>query len=88
MVRYYFHTESGGVSLDDEGMDLSGYDEARVEAARMLGEMLKDDAHQFWSKRSMRLIVTDESGLILFALDISGVEAPALSRERRPRPAA
>lgn len=82
MPRYYFHTESGDQSLDDEGMDLPSHQTARVEAARLLGEMLKDNAHEFWAKKSLKLIVTDESGLILFALDLSAVEAPAVTRLR------
>jgi hypothetical protein len=52
-----------------------------------LGEILKDKAGEFWDEQSMKLIITDHSGLMLFVLDVSAIEAPALSRRRTgPRP--
>lgn len=81
MARYYFHIGETDRGLDPVGVELPDLNDARIEAARMMGEMLKDRAGEFWSERSMKLIVTDESGLILFLLDLSAVEAPALSRQ-------
>jgi hypothetical protein len=41
--RYYFHIRKGDQLLtDDEGMELSGHEEARQEARRTAGEMLRD----------------------------------------------
>jgi hypothetical protein len=82
MARYFFHTESRTEELDHEGMELPSHQAARMEAARMLGEMLKDNAHAFWTHRALKLIVTNEAGLILFALDLSAIEAPAVGRDR------
>lgn len=82
MQRYFFHTEGVNSTLDQEGMELADHQLARVEAARLLGEMLRDNAHDFWAQKSLRLIVTDHQGLILFALDLSGIEAPAVRQDR------
>jgi hypothetical protein len=41
--RYYFHIRKGDQLLtDDEGVQLSGHEEARQEARRTAGEMLRD----------------------------------------------
>jgi hypothetical protein len=81
MPRYFFHIEDGTSRLDEEGVELPSPHAARVEAARVLAELVKDDPEDFWANRSMKLIVTDRPGLILFVLDLSAVEAPAVRRQ-------
>jgi len=82
MPKYFFHTEGRDEYLDEEGLELESHQAARIEAARMLGEMLRDNAHAFWTARSLKLVVSDASGMILFALDLSGIEFPAVRRLR------
>jgi hypothetical protein len=79
MPRYFFHTENGQSALDQEGVVLADNDAARIEAVRVMGETLKDCATDFWAAQCLKLTVTDASGMILFVLDLSAVEAPALS---------
>lgn len=50
----------------------------RIELARFVGELLKDHAEQIWQDRDWRVDVTDEHGLILYVMEISASEAPAV----------
>jgi hypothetical protein len=87
MPRYFFHFGDTDAGLDIRGQELADDNTARIEAVRLLGEILKDKAGEFWDEQSMKLIITDHSGLMLFVLDVSAIEAPALSRRRTgPRP--
>ena len=83
MERYFFHTEDGRSHLDEEGIELDTPTAAKIEAVRMMGEMLRDRARHFWDTQAMRVIVTDETGLILFVLGLCAFEAPALAVCRR-----
>ena len=58
MPRYFFHIEDGVSRLDEEGAEFRNPHAARVEAARLLAEMLRDEAEDFWVHRAMKLIVT------------------------------
>ena len=80
MPRYFFHIGDTEGGLDPDGIELPDDNSARVEAARTLGVILQDKAGEFWNERCMSLIVTDEGGLILFVLDISALQAPAVTR--------
>lgn len=75
MPKFYFHVEG---FADDLGVDLPSIDAAKCEAARYAGRLLCDEAVTFWGMGEMSLTVTDERGLSLFVLSISGTEAPAI----------
>lgn len=83
MPRYFFHTEDGGPEPDTDGLELANATAARIEAARVMGEILRDRAVGFWDHRALKLTVTDAAGLVLFALDLSAIEAPAPASSRR-----
>lgn len=83
MARYFFHTEDGQSVLDGEGSEFASVTEAKIEAVRMMGEVLRDRAEHFWDDQALKMIVTNAEGLILFVLDLSAVEAPAISMSRR-----
>ena len=42
-----------------------------------MGALIKDQPEEFRASQSMKMMVTDESGALLFALDLSAVEVPA-----------
>ena len=44
---------------------------------------MADTAEHFWDDGDFALTVTDDSGLILFAMRVVGIEAPAI-RSARP----
>jgi hypothetical protein len=85
MPRFHFHTEDGCVYPDEEGIELATVTEARRQAARMLGEMLKEQPDKFWEDGGLKLTVTDHRGLVLFVLDASATVAPAGGPSRPER---
>jgi hypothetical protein len=71
MARYFFNFKDGRTHLDDEGLELSGLDEVRVQAVVASGEMLRDYAGKFWGGTEWRMWVTDEAGATVCALKFS-----------------
>jgi hypothetical protein len=80
MPRYHFHVYDAGEHLDPSGRELAGLKEARLEAVRSAGEMLRDDPGTFWNGDEWRMHVTDETGMTLFTLVFIAMDAPALLR--------
>jgi len=77
MPRFHFHAEDGGGYPDEEGVELAGLSDARRQAVRMLGELLREQPDRFWEAGGLVLTVTDDRGLVLFVLDASATLAPA-----------
>jgi hypothetical protein len=77
MARFFFHTEDGQPIPDDEGTELGTLAEARVEAVRVLGDLLRETPDEVLATGALRLTVTDAAGLIYFALDLSATDAAA-----------
>ncbi len=77
MSRFYFHTEDGVAHRDDEGVELRTLADARREAVRVLGEMLKEQPDTFWTDGGLKLTVADEDDLLLFALEVSATVSAA-----------
>jgi hypothetical protein len=82
MPRYFFHTEDGDSYRDDDGLELPDITAAKIEAVRHMGELLRDRAVGFWDDHALKLVVTDQAGQVLFSLDLSAVEAPAIRATR------
>jgi hypothetical protein len=78
MPRFHFNVEHGGLSIDEEGNDLPGLAEAKCEAVRYAGRLLCERASNFWDTGDFVMTVTDNKGLVLFSLQFSAVEAPAI----------
>ncbi|WP_126665560.1 DUF6894 family protein [Croceibacterium ferulae] len=57
-----------------ESDDLEGL---RVEMAKSVGELLKDHAEQIWADQDWQVDVTDDSGLILYVINVSAIGSPA-----------
>ena len=67
-VRVYFHLRRGHeVMPDDQGVDVSGPDEARVQALQVIDELRQKDA-RYWLGWS--LVAVDDAGDTLFTLDL------------------
>lgn len=60
--------------MDDES--------ARIEAARVMGELLKEHPAGVWHDEEFRLTVTDEDGVTLFILDVAALRSPAAGGAR------
>jgi hypothetical protein len=78
MPRFHFHIFDGRDQRDDDGTELSDFQEARVEAVRYAGEILKDDADRIVLREDWHMDVTDETGLILLRLDFSARVSSAI----------
>jgi hypothetical protein len=78
--RFYFHTNhpSESVAQDDEGFEFPTVHEAKCEAVKFAGQLLADAAEHFWDEGDFELTVTDDTGLVLFAMRVVGIEAPAI----------
>ena len=77
MERFHFQVRTNSHALLAEHVELPGLDEARVEAARRAGDLLKAHAGRLWTDEDWRMDVTDESGLILFVIHISALKSAA-----------
>ncbi len=71
MPRFFFHSEDGSLVHDEEGTELADTGAARVEAVRLSGALLIDRPQALWESTRWRLLVTDESGLILFTIEVN-----------------
>ncbi len=76
-MRYFFNIAGSVVDPDDEGIDLSGLSEARIEAVRFAGEYLRERPQVMWLGDEFRVEVTNHEQLILFTFIAIGVDAPA-----------
>jgi hypothetical protein len=78
MSLFYFNIRDGGTVLDDQGTELVGVAEARDEALRCSGEMLRDGAGPaMWDGQPWTMWVTDQpngGGKTLFTLKFSATE--------------
>lgn len=78
MHRYYFHTEDGHRLEDEDGTLLPSDDAARLEAVRVLGELLREKPEMFWAHERFDVTVTDDAGATLLILHLgSGDIQPA-----------
>jgi hypothetical protein len=84
MPRFYFHTETDVRTTDDEGIEFPGYEEARQEAIRTAGQMMRDTPHAFWSSRPWSVSVTDADGLIMWEIYLDG-QTSAAGRALEPQ---
>ena len=75
MPRYFFHTQTTSRLSDEEGLELLGPVEARREAIRTCGEIIRDCADAFWGSRPWSVTVTDPEGLILWDISVNGSAA-------------
>jgi hypothetical protein len=80
MPRFYFNVHDGKSGLDIEGTELPSWHAARIEAIRLAGEILRDDAPHIALDDTWRLEVTDHCGLVLFQIAFLLIDSPVLSR--------
>ncbi|WP_425985600.1 DUF6894 family protein [Brevundimonas sp. TWP1-2-1b1] len=75
---FRFESDAGVHGRQSWDADLGSVREAQVQAIQTLGELLSEDGSQFWMSEDVTMTVSDETGLMLFCLDLSAVKAPAL----------
>ena len=77
MARYFFHTQTDTRSTDSDGIELDGPLQARREAIRTFGELMRDGPEGFWGSRPWSVTVTNSVGWVLWELKADGTAAPA-----------
>lgn len=78
MQRFFFQIEYGETARDNIGQEYNSLDEAQAEAVILLGEILRDKGADFWSQPTVRVTVTNESGLTLWMVEVHGTVAPVM----------
>ncbi|MGH1572779.1 DUF6894 family protein [Methylobacterium sp. P31] len=78
MPRFYFNIHDGESGLDTEGTELPDWQTARLEAIRLVGQILREDAQSVALGEDWHVEVTDHTGLILFQMTFQVIEAPVL----------
>ena len=87
MPRYFFHSEDGRLELDKVGTELADAGEARREAVRFAGALLRDRSQALWEGTRWRLLVTDASAMILFTVEVNTIIGSAVvARSFPPAP--
>lgn len=79
MPRYFFHTLQGRAFPDRDGEDLAGPAVAHRAAVRIMGEILRDGAADFWDAGPFSLVCTDEEGAVVTGL-VACQTSPEASR--------
>jgi hypothetical protein len=71
MPRYFFNTQDGGADFDPEGIELQDLESAKLEAVRLLGQILIDKPHIVLPTPALTVWVTDASGQRVFQADVA-----------------
>ena len=76
-MRYFFNQANGELKVDSEGIEFTTIHEARLEAVRYAGEVIRDHPTLIWMGEDFRVEVTDEDKLVMFTVIVVGVDSPA-----------
>ena len=75
MPRFFFHIDDHIHEIDDEGQELSGAAEARVQAIIYAGSLLRDEPGLVWDGRQFEVRVTDEAGRPVTTIHVGATDA-------------
>ena len=84
MALYHFNVIDGFTIPDPVGVELPDLRQARIQATRLAGDLLRYSTDRFLNDREWRLEITDEYGLILMTLYLTAIDAPAGQYLRTP----
>ena len=76
-MRFHFQVRTGTHVMLTEAAELSDSDSARVEAAKRIGLLLHAHAGKLWVDEDWQMDVTDDTGLILFVINVSAMRSSA-----------
>jgi hypothetical protein len=74
-MRFHFQVRTETHVMMTDVMDLRDGDEARIEAAKRVGILLQEHAGKLWADEEWQMDVTNERGLVLFAIYVQAVRA-------------
>jgi hypothetical protein len=82
MAFYNFEVRTETHVLHTQGAELPDNNAVRVEAAKRIGALLDEHAHQLWVDQDWHMDVTNEIGLILYVIQVSTMRSAATGGER------
>jgi len=82
MALYHFRVEDGISRLTPDPVELGSVNDARIAAARTLGELIRDEPDGLWKNGLMRLTVADHADMTLFEILVVATDSPALTGRR------
>ena len=83
MPRFFFHTEDGIKTPDEDGTELPDVEAAKRAATQLLADSLRNNSQLFWETENYRIVVADDDGLTLFTLELAAIIAPALASKAK-----
>ena len=83
MARYNIQLRTESHVSEPLAVDKSDLAELRIEVAQFVGELLRDHGNQIWIDEDWRVDVTDDTGLILYVMQISARNSAATAPTRR-----
>jgi hypothetical protein len=82
VARYFFHL-SGVIDIrDQEGSELPNLAAAQCEAVQLIAQTLCDQPKSFWDADHYRVTTTDETGLVLFTVEMIATLSAAMPPPR------
>ena len=82
MPSYNINIRTQSRIMDTLKVHSDDHSALRIELARFVGELLRDHAEVIWVDEDWQIDVSDETGLILYMLNIMAVKAPAITSIR------
>jgi len=79
MPRFYFHLEDGTTFRDEDGTIFPDLEAARLNAVKLLGHVMADNAPQFLSTKEWTMRVADARDLTLFSVHVATGDVPAVT---------
>ena len=84
MPRYFFNIDGNDLpDPDEEGTELAGPEQARSAVVALAGELLTEAEGRFWSRPAWRFCVTDEQGVPVCELAITGSATGSAGGDQR-----
>ena len=78
MPLFYFDLVDGFHSGDEEGTELEGAVEARVEAVKLAGAFLRECSSLLWRGEDFRVLVFDEARTLLTTVLVTTSDSPTM----------
>jgi hypothetical protein len=79
MPRYFFHITPSEANSEQDWIDLSDLEDAKMEAARLVAEIVRDSPAELWNGE-LQVRVTDHQGLTLLTIQVAAVISSAVNR--------
>ncbi len=79
-MHFYFQIQDGSGQRDERGQEFPTLAKARLEVERLAMAALADRPEAVWKGNGWSIDVTDEQGLLLFALHLFSSISPRVKR--------